>query len=87
MRLDLEPGKNCALRVLNEGLERRVAERTAQPEAANRQLRSEKILQGIAEGYASKEIAHRLGISLKTVEAHRTQLMGRLGIRHTGRIV
>jgi DNA-binding NarL/FixJ family response regulator len=42
--------------------------------------RQREILQMIAEGKNTKEIASTLGISVKTVEAHRLQLMGRLGI-------
>lgn len=43
--------------------------------------RQREVLKHIAEGWSTKEIAQRLGISPKTVEAHRTQLMERLGIR------
>jgi DNA-binding NarL/FixJ family response regulator len=42
--------------------------------------RQREILQLIAEGKNTKEIAHTLGISVKTVEAHRLQLMARLDI-------
>jgi DNA-binding NarL/FixJ family response regulator len=42
--------------------------------------RQREILQLIAEGYNTKEIAFLLRVSVKTVEAHRTQLMQRLGI-------
>jgi DNA-binding NarL/FixJ family response regulator len=42
--------------------------------------RQREILQLIAEGKNTKEIAHTLGISVKTVEAHRLQLMARLSI-------
>ena len=42
--------------------------------------RQREILQLIAEGKANKEIAAALGLSVKTVEAHRAQLMERLGI-------
>lgn len=42
--------------------------------------RQREILQLIAEGENTKEIAATLGISVKTVEAHRLQLMARLGI-------
>jgi DNA-binding NarL/FixJ family response regulator len=42
--------------------------------------RQREILQLIAEGYTTQRIAHRLKISPKTVETHRTQLMDRLGI-------
>jgi DNA-binding NarL/FixJ family response regulator len=42
--------------------------------------RQREILQLIAEGNNTKEIASLLKLSAKTVEAHRTQLMQRLGI-------
>ena len=42
--------------------------------------RQREILQLIAEGKNTKEVAYLLGISVKTVEAHRLQLMARLGI-------
>ena len=42
--------------------------------------RQREILQLIAEGHSTKEIAHRLELSVKTVETHRSQLMERLGI-------
>lgn len=42
--------------------------------------RQREILQLIAEGESAREIASRLNISVKTVEAHRAQLMHRLGI-------
>jgi len=43
-------------------------------------LRQREILQMIAEGKNTKEIAGTLAISVKTVEAHRLQLMARLNI-------
>lgn len=42
--------------------------------------RQREILQLIAEGKSTKEIAHTLRISVKTVETHRTSLMDRLQI-------
>ena len=42
--------------------------------------RQREILQLIAEGKNTKEIASDLDVSIKTVEAHRLQLMGRLNI-------
>jgi len=49
--------------------------------------RQREILQLVAEGRSSKEIARRLDISLKTVEAHRTALMRRLGIHDVAGLV
>ena len=43
-------------------------------------MRQREILQLIAEGQTTKEIAHRLNLSVKTVETHRSQLMERLDI-------
>lgn len=42
--------------------------------------RQREVLQLIAEGHSTKEIAHRLGVSVKTAESHRFQIMARLGI-------
>jgi ligand-binding sensor domain-containing protein/DNA-binding CsgD family transcriptional regulator len=42
--------------------------------------RQKEILQLIAEGRSSREIAGLLGVSIKTVEAHRANLMDRLDI-------
>lgn len=42
--------------------------------------RQREVLRLIAEGVHTKEIAHRLKLSPKTVEAHRAQIMDRLGI-------
>jgi DNA-binding NarL/FixJ family response regulator len=42
--------------------------------------RQREILQLIAEGKSTKEIAHVLDVSVKTVETHRMRLMDRLGI-------
>ncbi len=42
--------------------------------------RQREVMQLIAEGNNTKEIAFLLQLSVKTVEAHRTQLMRRLGI-------
>ncbi len=42
--------------------------------------RQTEIVQLVAEGHRNAEIASILGMSIKTVETHRTQLMARLGI-------
>lgn len=42
--------------------------------------RQREILQMVAEGHTSKEIAEQLRLSFKTVEAHRAQIMERLGL-------
>lgn len=42
--------------------------------------REREVLQLIAEGYSSKQIAEILSISIKTVQAHRTNLMSKLDL-------
>jgi DNA-binding NarL/FixJ family response regulator len=42
--------------------------------------RQREILQLVAEGKNTKEIARLLELSVKTVETHRAQIMERLGI-------
>jgi DNA-binding NarL/FixJ family response regulator len=49
--------------------------------------RQTEILRMIARGQSSKEIARDLGLSVKTVETHRTQIMDRLEIRDLAGLV
>jgi two-component system, NarL family, response regulator NreC len=49
--------------------------------------REREILQLIAEGETTKEIAWRLGLSTKTVESHRIKLMRKLDIHETATLV
>jgi DNA-binding NarL/FixJ family response regulator len=44
--------------------------------------RESEIIRLVAEGYKSREIAERLGISLKTVETHRAHTMKKLDLRN-----
>jgi DNA-binding NarL/FixJ family response regulator len=45
------------------------------------------VLQLVAEGHSTKEIARALGTSAKTVEHHRARLMERLGVRDVAGLV
>ncbi|MFQ5417688.1 MAG: response regulator [Myxococcota bacterium] len=49
--------------------------------------REREVLHRIAEGMSAKEIASDLSISPKTVEAHRTSLMRKLGVRKATELV
>jgi len=49
--------------------------------------REREVLHSIAEGLSAKEIAVNLSISTKTVEAHRTSLMRKLGVRKATELV
>jgi DNA-binding NarL/FixJ family response regulator len=55
------------------------------PDSKRRPLtpREAQVLQLVAEGSANKQIAADLGISIKTVEKHRQQLMDKLNIHET----
>jgi DNA-binding NarL/FixJ family response regulator len=49
--------------------------------------RQREVLRLIAEGRTTKQIAAEFGISVKTVETHRAQLMERLNIRDVAGLV
>jgi DNA-binding NarL/FixJ family response regulator len=49
--------------------------------------REREIVQLVAEGRSSKEVAASLQISVKTVESHRTNIMRKLRIRSVGQLV
>lgn len=44
--------------------------------------RGRDVLSGIVVGCSNKVIAHKLGISIRTVEIHRARMMRDLGARH-----
>jgi len=49
--------------------------------------REREIVQRIAEGQTTKEIASHLDLSVKTVESHRSNLMRKLDIHETATLV
>jgi len=49
--------------------------------------REHEVLQLIAEGKSTKDVATLLGISVKTAESHRSRLMGKLDIHETASLV
>ena len=50
-------------------------------------LRQREVLQLIAEGLSTKEIAYRLKLSSSTVDTHRTELMRRLNLHDVASLV
>jgi len=50
-------------------------------------LREEQVLYLTAEGLRSSDIAERLGISARTVEAHRNNLMKKLGLHNKAELI
>jgi DNA-binding NarL/FixJ family response regulator len=53
------------------------------PRAKQLTARESEVLQLVAEGFANKQMAEKLGISIKTVEKHREHLMTKLDIHDT----
>ena len=49
--------------------------------------REREVLQLVAEGKTTKEVASLLGISFKTAESHRTRIMAKLDIHETAGLV
>ena len=72
-------------------IERSVAQEgernTAARQLARLTPRQHTIATLVAEGHANKEIAYRLGISQRTVENHRSEMMSRLGVKSIAELV
>jgi DNA-binding NarL/FixJ family response regulator len=72
---------------------REIVEQLRSPKQANDEPfsllsgREREVLHLIAEGLSAKEVASELSISTKTVEAHRTSLMRKLGVRKATELV
>ncbi len=74
---------------LSPGISRAVADACLSPKAAGETLsvRERQVLQLIAEGRTTKDIAAQMNVSVKTVESHRTRLMQKLGIHEIASLV
>jgi DNA-binding NarL/FixJ family response regulator len=76
---------------LSPDASQRMAELTQQDSGADPlallSARQREVLKLIAEGVPTKQIAHRLDISPKTVDAHRTTMMARLHIHDIAGLV
>jgi DNA-binding NarL/FixJ family response regulator len=81
-QLRQQTGKRSIAEVVAEAFELYARIRTSS-EFAPEQLspRNREVLRLMADGLATKEIAARLKISVKTVEFHRAKLMKKLGVR------
>lgn len=49
--------------------------------------REREVLKLVAEGNSNKEVAHKLGISVRTAEHHRLNIMKKLGVTNTAGLV
>lgn len=81
-------GETClspsVARQVVEGFVRGTSGRRADPALTPRQR---EVLKLVVAGKGTKEIAFELGLSAKTVEAHRAQIQDRLGIRDVAGLV
>jgi DNA-binding NarL/FixJ family response regulator len=59
--------------------------RTKRPESLT--SREQEILELIWAGFKNQEIGHRLKISVKTVEAHRANMMKKLRVSNTAQLL
>jgi DNA-binding NarL/FixJ family response regulator len=75
-------GRRYLCRAIDAGLVQQFERRAGTGESELDALtpRQRQILQLVAEGQSTRQIAERLFLSVKTVETHRAQLMQRLGI-------
>lgn len=75
---------------LSPGISRAVVDaylsRTSMP-ADPLTSREREVLQLVAEGRTTKEVASLLGLSVKTAESHRTKIMSKLDIHETAGLV
>lgn len=74
---------------LSPGISRAVADACVAPKAPGDVLsvRERQVLQLIAEGRTTKDIAVQMNVSAKTVESHRSRLMQKLGIHEIAGLV
>ena len=74
---------------VTKGVLQKYVHRLRGDEQASEQLspRQREVLQLIAEGHSTKEIARRLDLSIKTVDTHRSQLMKQLDIHEVAGLV
>jgi len=74
---------------LSPGISRAVADACVSPKGAGETLsvRERQVLQLIAEGRTTRDIAAQMNVSVKTVESHRTRLMQKLGIHEIAGLV
>jgi len=78
--------------IRSPGAGRSLERQVGNDESKNRRFnvltpRQLEVLRLVAEGYSTRQIALKLGISAKTVETHRAQLTERLDIHHVAGLV
>ena len=76
-----------ALQQAFESLDARLEGCEARRQLAQLTDREREVLEMIANGWASKEIAAALGVSVRTVDAHRAKIAGKLGTSSVAELV
>lgn len=76
----LEEVINIGFRQLPAAIARSEHGRAAHQLAASLSFRQRQVFDGVADGLTSKEIAKKLGISHRTVESYRLEMMKKLGV-------
>jgi DNA-binding NarL/FixJ family response regulator len=72
----------AAARLLATAIVPQRTDETARSRFRGLSERERTILQSVAQGYSGAEIARRLGISSKTVDAYKRRVEDKLGLRH-----
>lgn len=57
------------------------------PEKRSLTKRETEIVRLVADGFKNREVAERLGISVKTVETHRANIMNKLALRNLAELI
>ncbi len=68
-----------------ENQDREIISRAVRPRELSK--REKEVVQLVAEGYKNREVAEKLGISVKTVETHRANIMNKLAFRNVVQLV
>jgi two-component system response regulator FixJ len=88
VRLDpLMETLRTAAKLLEERLAAGERRRLARAKIEQLSAREHEVLDGLIAGQSNKELAHSLGIGLRTVEMHRGNMMERLGASSVAQVV
>lgn len=87
LRDELERETSRLVRFQERATERQPAHAVLRRRIEDLTSRELEVLQHIAEGYSTKEIGSRLGITFKTAACHRHRLMQKLEVHGTGALV
>jgi DNA-binding NarL/FixJ family response regulator len=57
------------------------------PEAADLTAREREVLELVSQGQSTKQIAYELGISIRTVESHRINMLKKMDVNNTAELI